>query len=112
MCLYAVAILALACCRFPARFERVPPLPARWLGWLGSRLPADDSPLTTPQTLPAVPAWLPPSPPLPPHTPRVGGFKVCAPLAFARGALLNRLTYAVGLLVLDCSNSVPYWEMC
>ena len=62
------------------------------------RLPAEDSPPTTPQSQPAPARWLPPSPPQPPHTPRAGGGKVCAHLAFARRALFNHQSSAVGPL--------------
>ena len=52
-----------------------------------------------------------PSPPLPPHTPRVGGCKLCAHLANARWALLSPLTSAGGLLLSDCSDTSLYSGM-
>ena len=88
MCLYAVAILALACCRFPARFERVPPLPARWLCWLVCRLPDDSQPTTPSRRLPSAsppqPAGFPPLPPSPP-TPRGRGGVKFAPTSLSQG---------------------------
>ena len=49
-----------------------------------------------------------PSPPLPPHTPRVGGCKVCGCSPFGAQPLFNPQTSAVGLLLSSCLDTSLY----
>ena len=69
--------------------------------------------------LPCSPCSLPPCalryrppPPLAPPPRGSGGCKVCAHLAFARWALVNLLTSAIGQLVSNCSGTALCWERC
>ena len=52
-----------------------------------------------------------PSPPLPPHTPRVGGCKVCGCSPEGAQPLFSPLTSAVGQLLSDCSDTSLYSGM-